>query len=99
MGESGWIEVDRNTMETSFNNVYAIGDITSITLDNGKILPKAGVFAHNQANMVAHNIAQRIKGKSPNDIFDGEGQCFLEIGGGKAGYAGGNFYGIKDEIG
>ena len=25
--------------------------------------------------------------------FDGSGQCFLEMGDGKAGYAGGNFYG------
>lgn len=93
VGESGWIEVDRNTLETSFKNVFAIGDITSIMLDMGKPLPKAGVFAHNQAKTVANNIAQRIKGNSPNKKFDGNGQCFLEIGSGKAGYAGGNFFG------
>lgn len=93
IGKSGWIEVDRSTMETSFLNVYAIGDITSIPLEMGKPLPKAGVFAHKQAEAVAHNIAQRIKGKVPDKKFDGNGQCFLETGGGKAGYAGGNFYG------
>jgi sulfide:quinone oxidoreductase len=93
VGKSGWIEVDRHTMETNFANVYAIGDITFIPLEMGKPLPKAGVFAHYQAESVAHNIAQKIAGKTPDKIFNGEGQCFLELGDGKAGYAGGNFYG------
>lgn len=93
VGISGWIEVNRNTMETNFPNVYAIGDITFIPLEMGKPLPKAGVFAHYQAETVAHNIAQKIAGKTPDKTFNGEGQCFLEMGNGKAGYAGGNFYG------
>jgi sulfide:quinone oxidoreductase len=93
VGKSGWIEVDRNTMETAFLNVYAIGDITHIPLEMGKPLPKAGVFAHYQAAIVAHNIAKKIEGEIPDKIFNGEGQCFLELGDGKAGYAGGDFYG------
>jgi sulfide:quinone oxidoreductase len=93
VGKSGWIEVNRNTMETDFPNVYAIGDITFIPLEMGKPLPKAGVFAHYQAETVAHNIAQKIAGKTPDKTFNGDGQCFLEMGDGKAGYAGGNFYG------
>jgi len=92
-GKSGWIEVNRNTMETQFTNVYAIGDITFIPLEVGKPLPKAGVFAHYQAETVAHNIVQKIKGKNDFKTFNGEGQCFVEIGNGKAGYAAGNFYG------
>lgn len=91
-GKSGWIEVHRNTMETQFPNVYAIGDITFIPLEVGKPLPKAGVFAHNQAETVAHNIDQKIKGKNDFKTFNGDGECFVEIGNGKAGYAGGNFY-------
>lgn len=93
IGKSGWIEVDRNTMETGFPDVYAIGDITFIPLEMGRPLPKAGVFAHFQAETVAHNIAGKIAGRVPDKTFNGEGQCFLESGGGKAGYAGGNFYG------
>ncbi|HLG38859.1 MAG TPA: hypothetical protein VI461_04285, partial [Chitinophagaceae bacterium] len=93
IGGSGWIEADRNTMETIFPNVYAIGDITFIPLEMGRPLPKAGVFTHYQAEIVAHNIAKKIGGKTPDKIFNGQGQCFLELGGGKAGYAGGNFYG------
>lgn len=92
-GKSGWIETDRNTLETNFSNVYAIGDITFIPLELGKPLPKAGVFAHYQAEVVANNIAEKINGGSKMKTFDGSGQCFLEMGDGKAGYAGGNFYG------
>lgn len=93
VGKSGWIEVNRQTMETDIRNIYAIGDITFIPLEMGKPLPKAGVFAHYQATVVAHNIAQKIAGKTAFKTFNGDGQCFLELGDGKAGYAGGNFYG------
>ena len=92
VGKSGWVEVNRNTMETNFPNVYAIGDNTFIPLEMGKPLPKAGVFAHYQAQVVAHNIAEKINGGNKFRSFDGQGQCFLEMGHGKAGYAGGNFY-------
>ena len=93
VGESGWIDVHRNTMETMFQNVYAIGDVTTIPLELGKPLPKAGVFAHFQAETVAFNITQRIIGSDSRKTFNGEGKCFLETGDGMAGYAGGDFYG------
>lgn len=92
-GKTGWIEVNRETLETNFPDIYAIGDITSIRLEMGRPLPKAGVFAHYQAETVARNITRKIKGKTPDKTFDGDGYCFLELGEGKAGFAGGNFYG------
>jgi sulfide:quinone oxidoreductase len=57
-GENGWIPVDRSTLQTKFPNVYAIGDTTSIAIPGTWIpgvpmfLPKAGVFAHLQADTV-----------------------------------------------
>ena len=51
----------------NFPNVYAIGDITFIPLELGKPLPKAGVFAHYQAEVVANNIAEKIKGGSKSE--------------------------------
>jgi sulfide:quinone oxidoreductase len=56
--ESGWIPVDRHTLATRFPGVYAVGDVTVIPLKMGRPLPKAGVFAHGQAETVAHNIAR-----------------------------------------
>ena len=68
-------------------------NVTLIPLELGKPLPKAGVFAHYQAEVVANNIAEKINGGVNMKSFDGTGQCFLEMGDGKAGYAGGFFYG------
>jgi sulfide:quinone oxidoreductase len=92
-GETGWVPVDRETMATKFPGVFAIGDITGIMLTSiGKPLPKAGVFAHYEAEVVAHNIACAITGKGTPQRFSGDGECFLESGDGRAGFGGGNFY-------
>lgn len=90
--ESGWIPVDRHTLATKFPGVYAVGDITVIPLKMGRPLPKAGVFAHGQAETVAHNIAREWTGRGEPKRFDGKGMCFVEIGGGRAGMGSGNFY-------
>lgn len=91
-GESGWIPVDGKSMKTKFDGVYAIGDITANKLPSGMMLPKAGVFAHGQAEVVAHNIAAEINKSMAFREFDGQGYCFLEMGHGIAGFASGNFY-------
>ncbi|MGH9369424.1 MAG: NAD(P)/FAD-dependent oxidoreductase [Thermoanaerobaculia bacterium] len=90
--ESGWIPVDRHTLETRFPSVYAVGDVTTIPLKLGKPLPKAGVFAHGEAEVVARNIARAISGKGRPAAFQGEGACFVEIGNGRAALGTGNFY-------
>jgi len=91
--EAGWIPVDRGTLETKFPAVYAIGDVTTIPLTMGKPLPKAGVFAHAQADVVAANIAHAWTGSGTRRVFDGNGQCFIETGDGRAGMGYGDFYG------
>jgi len=92
--EGGWISVDRESMETGFPGVFAIGDNTSIPLEMGLPLPKAGVFAHGQAQAVARTIAARVNGKGREGTFDGHGACFVETGGGRAGFGSGNFYAL-----
>lgn len=92
VNESGWVPVDRQTMQTRFADVYAVGDVTTIPLKIGKPLPKAGIFAHAQAEVVVKNIAHAITGKGSPATFDGAGECFIEIGGGKAGIGRGDFY-------
>jgi sulfide:quinone oxidoreductase len=92
LADSGWISVDRHTLETKYKGVYAIGDVTAIPLRMGKPLPKAGVFAHAQAEVVAHNLAREWTGTGQPRSFDGYGQCFIEIGDHRAGLGRGNFY-------
>lgn len=91
-GESGWVPVDRGTLATKFANVWAIGDVTSIPLKMGRPLPKAGVFAGRQAEVVAKNLAAAWNGQAATARFDGHGLCFLETGSGMAGMGSGNFY-------
>jgi sulfide:quinone oxidoreductase len=90
--DSGWVRVDRHTLETRFERVYALGDVTMIPLAMGKPLPRAGVFAHGQAEVVARNIAHAVRGRVPAARFDGHGACFIETGAGRAGYGSGDFY-------
>jgi sulfide:quinone oxidoreductase len=90
-GDSGWVKVDRTTLATAHPGVYAIGDVTGIPLAIGKPLPKAGVFAHAQAEVVAENIAAEILGQTANARFDGHGACFVETGDGRAGFGSGDF--------
>jgi sulfide:quinone oxidoreductase len=68
-GEGSWIPVDRETLEA--RGVYALGDVVGIPLKMGKPLPKAGVFAHAEGEVVARNIARAITGKGKPAAFDG----------------------------
>jgi sulfide:quinone oxidoreductase len=96
--EAGWIPVDRATLSTKHKHIYAIGDITAISIpgrwkpDVPLMLPKAGVFAHGQALVVAHRIAAEVTGAESKDTFCGEGYCMLEAGETLAGFAFGNFF-------
>ena len=91
VGDSGWVDVNKHTLETSFEGVYAIGDVVQIMLANGKPLPKAGLFAEQMGETVAERIASGFSGEEPTATFKGEGGCYLEVGGGKAMMVRGNF--------
>jgi sulfide:quinone oxidoreductase len=95
-GDTGWIPVDRATLETGHARVHAIGDVTTITLANGKPLPRAGVFAHDQGLVVARRIAATLAGRQAGDAFDGAGYCWVETGAGRAAFAVGEFFAEPD---
>ncbi len=92
VGEHGWVMADPHTLETTAPGVYAIGDNVGIPLPSGKLLPKAGVFAHAQAEVVADAIVATWSGRAATRRFDGAGACFIETGRGRAGFGSGNFY-------
>lgn len=92
LAANGWIAANRGTFTTAVDGIYAIGDVTSIPLAMGKPLPKAGAFAHAQAEVVAENIASVWAGKTPSRRFEGGGECFVEVGDARAGFGTGNFY-------
>ncbi len=72
--QGGWIEVDPYTLETKAEKVFAIGDAAAIKLPKQRVwAPKAGIFAHYQAEVVARNIALIIDGKKPYHRYTGKG--------------------------
>jgi sulfide:quinone oxidoreductase len=88
---SGWVEINPRTTETSFEGVYAIGDVTQIMLANQKPLPKAGLFAEQMGEVAAERIAAVFSGGSSDAVFSAEGGCYLEVGGGEAMLVEGSF--------
>jgi sulfide:quinone oxidoreductase len=70
----GWIPVDPRTLETRFEGVYAIGDVTSVGT------PKAGSFAEGQASVVAERIGATLRGDSGTSEYGGRAVCYLQIG-------------------
>ncbi len=89
---SGWIPVDAKTLRTGYPDVFAIGDVTSIPLQNGMFLPKVGVIAADQGDVVATSIAWEIIRHPPRKEFTGAGFCFIETGNGRAAYLSTEFY-------
>ena len=93
-----WIDVDKFSLKTNYENVFAIGDVTEIKVDQMAVIPKAGIFAEGQAKSVSYQIINEIANQSHNEKFDGRGFCFMEIGSKKAGFLAADFYNITGPI-
>jgi sulfide:quinone oxidoreductase len=74
-----WVPVNKQTLETRFPGVYAVGDV------NGVGTPKAGVFAEGAARVVAAAIIAQARGGSSPDSYKGQGSCYVEFGHGQVG--------------
>ncbi|MEQ1572828.1 MAG: FAD-dependent oxidoreductase [Vicinamibacterales bacterium] len=75
----GWVPVNKQTLETRFPGVYAVGDV------NGVGTPKAGVFAEGAARVVAAAIIAQLRGGPSPAPYDGKGSCYVEFGHGHVG--------------
>ena len=104
---SGYIPVHPQTMEilsnveeltTCYPGVYAIGDSAGIMLLNWKYLPKGGVFAEEEAHVVASNIVSIIKNEKPTASFNGQGICYVDTGDNMAAEGAGDFYAYPDPV-
>jgi sulfide:quinone oxidoreductase len=90
-----WINVDKFSLKTDYQNVFAIGDVNEIKVNENVAIPKAGVFAEAQAKVVSQQIIDDIENnrdKLSSSKFDGKGFCFMEVGDKKAGYIAADFY-------
>jgi sulfide:quinone oxidoreductase len=73
MAVDGYVPVDSRTLESTFPNVYAVGDVATVGV------PKAGVFSEGQARVVADALLG-----DPSE-YGGRGSCYIEFGSGRVG--------------
>jgi sulfide:quinone oxidoreductase len=91
--ETGWVSVNPGSLETVFENVFAVGDLAYLQGVRGDPLPKTGLLAEHQAQAAARNIAYRVRGGEPPIPFQALGRHFLEVGGGAAALIQGDYFG------
>jgi sulfide:quinone oxidoreductase len=76
----GFLAAHPDTLATAAPNVYAIGDCNTVPTPQGDPLPKSGVIAHGQAEVVARNLTAEIAGRDPIWAFGGQNACYMETG-------------------
>ncbi len=89
---SGFVPVDPRTLSTAHPDVYAVGDVCALKLPGSGMLPKAGIMAERQAEVVAGNLLAQLEGRTPDRTFDGMGHCFFEVGRQRAMLVQGEFF-------
>ncbi len=83
--EDGWIAVDHRTFATKFENVYAVGDVTSAPV------PRVGVIAEGEADTLADVLVHQVRGGDTPEPFKGIVKCYIEFGGPKVAQFEANF--------
>jgi sulfide:quinone oxidoreductase len=85
--EDGWIAVDHRTFATKFENVYALGDVTSAPV------PRVGAIAEGEARTLADVLVHQVRGGDPPEPYQGMATCYIEFGGTKVARFDANFLG------
>jgi sulfide:quinone oxidoreductase len=71
----GWLPTHHETLQVyGLENVYVIGDTVDLPVS------KAGGACHNQAPVIANNIAGEIRLGSPIAVYDGRVQAVAQMG-------------------
>ncbi len=73
--DEGWLPTDHETLRVrGIDNVHAIGDTVDLPVS------KAGGACHNQAPVIADNIAAQIRLGHPVACYDGKVQAVAQMG-------------------
>jgi sulfide:quinone oxidoreductase len=73
--DEGWLPTNHETLRVyGLENVYVIGDTVDLPVS------KAGGACHNQAPVIANNIASEIRRGAPNSVYDGRVQAVAQMG-------------------
>jgi sulfide:quinone oxidoreductase len=92
LGQKGFIPVSPKNLETSIQDVYAVGDVSTVPVGD-KAVPKAGAFAEDAARTVVSDILRK-EGLSESLVrFQAAGACYFELGGGQVAKINANYLG------
>jgi sulfide:quinone oxidoreductase len=94
-GNKGWISVNQANLETTFKNVYAVGDVTNIPVGEFSV-PKAGAFAEAGAKVVVNDILNKLKNEKNVVKYEAIGTCYAEFGDGNVAELNANFLGFPE---
>ncbi len=91
--EDGWVAVDHATFATKFENVYAVGDVTSAPV------PRVGAIAEGEAGTLADVLVHQMSGGDPPKPYKGMATCYIEFGGPQVARFEANFLGGPTPVG
>lgn len=82
LGDGGnWVPTSRYSLQMEgTDNIYVLGDATNLPIS------KAGSTAHFEADVVASNLVNRLRGGRGSVRYDGKVFCFIEAGNDEATY-------------
>ncbi|MGL6237153.1 MAG: NAD(P)/FAD-dependent oxidoreductase [Segniliparus sp.] len=91
---AGWIAVDRESMLTEHEGVWAVGDISAVVSPSGKPLPKAAIFAKNGGRTAARNVLRYFGKTEERDRLSGLGHCYVDVGAHESALGSGDFFAL-----
>ncbi|MCX7622378.1 MAG: FAD/NAD(P)-binding oxidoreductase [Thermomicrobium sp.] len=89
--EGDWVPASLRTMRTNVAGVWAIGDLAAVRVRDTLMVPKAAVFAQQQAEIAARDIARALGYDVPEPEIRAVGRCWFLAGRRSAGVIEGDF--------
>jgi len=91
LAEGDWVPSALLTMRTPVEGIWAIGDTAAVRVRDNLLVPKAAVFAQQQAEVAARDIARALGYAAPEPDVRAFGRCWFLAGRGLAGVIEGDF--------
>lgn len=91
LADGDWVPASLETMRTSVDGIWAIGDVAAVRIRENLLVPKAAVFAQQQAEVAARDIARWLGYDAPEPEVRAFGRCWFLTGRSVAGAIEGDF--------
>ncbi len=91
LADGDWIPASLETMRTNVDGIWAVGDVAAVRIRENLLVPKAAVFAQQQAEVAARDIARCLGYDAPAPEARAFGRCWFLTGRGMAGAIEGDF--------